>query len=552
MKKEISKTLCLFVTGIFLLLGTNVESQVPQTRYPLYAYEELPQFAQPDPAEWCAVKGVNCSWADKDVRYAAASVPFAKRLTRKTLQGWRGERVFAQAVVWTAREVKELTYECSDLQGADGRKIPSGCIEAGFVRYVMADELNKDRQSGCGDRPDHSLYDSSLVADCVDPYLKSMTLAPMHAQAVWMTCWIPQKASAGTYRGTVTFREAGKPVGVLKLDVLVEDRVLPLPKDWAFHLDLWQNPFSVARYYQVPLWSDAHFDAMRPIMERLADAGQKVITTSIINRPWDGQTEDAFLSMVSWVRKLDGTWEYSFDVFDRWVEFMMSCGITEQINCYSMIPWRLSFAYYDLAENITKEMHTQPGEPSYEDLWGHFLKAFAVHLKTKGWFWKTTIAMDERPMEVMRETIKVIRKADPDFKISLAGSYYPEIESEIFDYCSGWRSSFPDDVIARRRAEGKLTTYYTCCAEPTPNTFTFSPLQEASLIGREIAVRKADGYLRWAFNSWPLKPLLDSRFRSWASGDTYLVYPGNRTSLRLEHLIEGIQAYEKSRLQEGE
>ena len=24
-----------------------------------------------------------------------------------------------------------------------------------------------------------------------------------------------------------------------------------------------------------------------------------------------------------------------------------------------------------------------------------------------------------------------------------------------------------------------------------------------------------DGYLRWAYNSWPLEPLLDSRFRSW-------------------------------------
>ena len=38
-----------------------------------------------------------------------------------------------------------------------------------------------------------------------------------------------------------------------------------------------------------------------------------------------------------------------------------------------------------------------------------------------------------------------------------------------------------------------------------------------------------DGYLRWAYNSWPLEPLLDSRFRSWAGGDTYLVYPGARS-----------------------
>lgn len=54
-----------------------------------------------------------------------------------------------------------------------------------------------------------------------------------------------------------------------------------------------------------------------------------------------------------------------------------------------------------------------------------------------------------------------------------------------------------------------------------------------------------DGYLRWAYNSWVIEPLLDSRFYTWAAGDTYLVYPGGRTSLRFEKLVQGIQAYEK-------
>ena len=35
------------------------------------------------------------------------------------------------------------------------------------------------------------------------------------------------------------------------------------------------------------------------------------------------------------------------------------------------------------------------------------------------------------------------------------------------------------------------------------------------------------------------------RFRSWAGGDTYLVYPGARSCIRFERLIEGIQAHEK-------
>ena len=103
-------------------------------------------------------------------------------------------------------------------------------------------------------------------------------------------------------------------------------------------------------------------------------------------------------------------------------------------------------------------------------------------------------------------------------------------------------------MLERRRQEGRISTLYTCCAEPYPNTFTFSPLAEATWIGLYMAAKNVDGYLRWAYNSWPLEPLLDSRFRTWAGGDTYLVYPGNRTSMRLEKLTEGIQAYEKIRI----
>lgn len=40
--------------------------------------------------------------------------------------------------------------------------------------------------------------------------------------------------------------------------------------------------------------------------------------------------------------------------------------------------------------------------------------------------------MDERPMEAMREAIKVIKQADPEFKITLAGNYHPEIQSDLY------------------------------------------------------------------------------------------------------------------------
>lgn len=526
---------------------TQCGTPTGQEKFPLETYSELPQHQQADPAEWSQVKGRCISWGSTDIRYSKTSVPASVYGRKMVLDGWRGEKVAAQAVVWTSEKTDNLRYELTSFTDGSGRQFPEECFETGFVRYVMTDCLNSDG-GGCGHRPDHTIYDSTMVADCIDPHAAKIALQPYQTQAIWVSCRIPQDIQPGTYRGKLLIKDGEDLIGAVELDIKAGSRVLPDPSGWKFHLDLWQNPFAVSRYYQVPLWSQAHLDAMRPVMERLAAAGQKVITASIMHKPWNGQTEDCFESMVTWFRKLDGSWEFRFDVFDRWVEFMMSCGIDSQINCYSMVPWALSFRYFDQATDSFRTIDAAPGSQEYEQMWICMLKAFSQHLKEKGWFSICTIAMDERPVDVMQKTIAAIRKADPEFKISLAGGYHPEIEDQIYDYCITINEYFPDDVLERRRSEGKKSTLYTCCAEGYPNTFTFSPLAEATWIGYHMAARNVDGYLRWAYNSWTLEPLLDSRFRTWAAGDTYLIYPGDRSSLRFEKLIEGIQAYEKIRI----
>lgn len=57
-----------------------------------------------------------------------------------------------------------------------------------------------------------------------------------------------------------------------------------------------------------------------------------------------------------------------------------------------------------------------------------------------------------------------------------------------------------------------------------------------------------DGFLRWLFNSWVKDPIRDSRFRTWPAGDTYMVYPEGRSSIRYERMVEGIQDYVKARM----
>ncbi|GIJ97590.1 hypothetical protein CAPN001_21590 [Capnocytophaga stomatis] len=522
------------------ITGSGLKTGQPP--FPTEKYVELPNPVATNSQNWASVKGINVGWGSTDVRYKKEE-PASNLEQTKRLKAWKGERVSAQIAISNADKDAEISVEISDLKSGKN-KIGKEHFESAFVRYVMTDELNKDGKGGCGYRKSAD-FDSTLVADVLDHHAKKMEIAKHSSRGVWIKIQIPQNAKEGSYKGFITVKNKTKILKKLPFEVQVLAHTLPEPKNWKYHLDLWQNPYAVARYFNVTPWSEAHFEHLKKEMKLYADAGGKSITASIMYEPWGGQTQDPFNSMVLWMKKLDGSWHFDFAVFDKWVEFMHQMGITKQINCYSMVPWKLSFQYFDQATNQLQSVKTQPGEPQYEEMWTAMLTAFAKHLKAKGWFEKTFISMDERPKEVMQKTLKIIKNADPNFKISLAGDWHQELEPYLDDYCVPLSTKYEQKILEKRQKQGKVTTYYTCCTEPYPNTFTFSKPAESEWLAWYAAKDNLDGYLRWALNSWTLEPLLDSRFRAWAAGDTYLTYPMGRSSIRFERMLEGIQFYEK-------
>ena len=67
------------------------------------------------------------------------------------------------------------------------------------------------------------------------------------------------------------------------------------------------------------------------------------------------------LTLITWTKKKDGSWTYDYTVFDRYISFLISCGIDKHINCYSMVTWDLSFSYYDeaLGKETSTKSHTR-------------------------------------------------------------------------------------------------------------------------------------------------------------------------------------------------
>lgn len=527
---------------ILALAGSTLYAQDQSFSKPgKMLYQELPNPAKTPVETWEKVKAdVNVSFASDNVRYPKEQVPAISSF-EWTTKAWKGEKVHTQILVWTKERIEELSCQTGDLSDGKGHKIKAENIKASFVRYVITDEFGE----GCGERQPKD-YDSSLVEDPID-IVDKLAVLPNTVQPVWLAVNVPADIPEGKYTGTV--KVIANESHSLKISVEVSMHTLPPPSEWSFDLDLWQSPDPISKIHDVKLWSDEHYALMKPYFTKLAEAGQKSITAIIIDQPWgSGHVYYKDPTLVKWTKKKDGNWSYDYSEFDRYVSFVMSCGINQRINCYSMVTWNLSFIYYDEALGDTTSITATPGSKAYNDFWEPMLIDFTEHLKAKGWFGKTSIAMDERDMESMKAVFALLKKVDPEWKTALAGNYHQEIAMGIFDYCIIIHGKFDPEVLKARKGSGKPSTYYTACGENRPNMFSYSPPAESTWISWYAAAEGFTGYLRWAYNNWTSATLQDTRFVRWPAGDCYQIYPGPRSSIRFEKLIEGIQDFEKIRI----
>ena len=509
------------------------------SEYPIDDYAEPRVGTTPDAAAWNALPdGLIATWGSRDIHYKLHEAPTHEQQTEATLRAWKGERANIQAVLYSKSDQGTLSVRMTEWK--KGGKA-TGITEAGdarFVNYVITDDY-----VSCGG---HNMsLPTWLVADVIDQD-KPHAVPAMETRPVWCTIEVPRNVEAGEYTTALeVVNEDGDVVKSLPLTIVVDSHSLPTVAEQKFHLDFWQQPYAVSRYYGVERWSDEHIEALRPYLQALGRAGQRVVTTILFYEPWGSQTHDLFDPMVQTTKKSDGTWAYDYTIFDKYVELCDEYGINKQINCFSMLPWDMSFRYWDEASESYKNLSTSYDSAEYRELWTSFLTAFKAHLQQKGWFEKTVIAVDERGEAAMLKAYEIANGLG--FKMALAGNYHGSLCDILYDKCVqlGQEGRFTAAQLAERKAKGWVSTYYTSCANAEPNIYSNSFPAEAAYLPIYAAKMNLDGYLHWAWMNWDEHPLTDSRFRMFGSGDTYCYYPGNRSSIRFERLIEGIHQYEK-------
>ncbi|SOD11572.1 DUF4091 domain-containing protein [Pedobacter xixiisoli] len=494
-----------------------------------------------------AKESLNGSFESKFNRYTRGEAFTGKELKTWTDTAWKNDRIHKQLILWTDKNIDDLSYEVENLKNGNN-VISASNIKLRFGQYVIGDQV----PTGCGEQTNRA---SVEIADALSltPVNKINQYDPLK---IWITIDVPEAIAEGKYTSKIHVKTGGTTQQTFNIDVLVVNRTLPKVADWKFHLDLWQFPFQLMKFNnaqpgnsRIEPFSDTYFKQLEPFYKLLADAGQKSITAYI--------KDGAFLkgeTMIKWTKNTDNTWSYNYDNFDKYVETLMSWGINKQINCFSLAGWDMNYiGYFDAATGNSANLNVEIGSVAYKTIWNDFLNDFKTHLRAKAWFGKTVLYLDEIREENLAAVINTIKENDPNWKIGLAGSHVSSTnESALYEY-----STILGTHSNTNFGADKTATFYTSCTQLIPNNYVTPQNNPAEMtwMAWYASNNELDGYLRWAYDYWTLSNPMNITDGGNTAGDFSLIYRSGNTypnqplsSIRLELLREGIQDFEKIRI----
>ena len=158
-------------------------------------------------AAWKEVGALEAQWVSADSLYSRSEVPVKSATEICRLEGWKGERVSAQILLWTGKGIDGVMSKVKDFKG-DAATLDAGIASTGFVRYTLADQGGPDCRCERGPR-----HKSILVPDMIDT-LKVFNMDAQTVRPVWVTINIPQDAQAGMYKSEVQIVAQGEKISL--------------------------------------------------------------------------------------------------------------------------------------------------------------------------------------------------------------------------------------------------------------------------------------------------------------------------------------------------
>ena len=434
------------------------------------------------------------------------------------------------------------------------------------VHIPSMQPMNQNMQEGAYLRREPGMY-----PDLLRPlHYRGETMMPRgRARALWVEIELPEDIAAGEYTVGASIYSDFEPEHYG--ETFVKIRVLDayLPKQTLIHTE-WFYTDCIAQYYHTRVFSERHWRLIESFVKTATKNGINMILTPVFTPELDTYIGGERLTTQLVDIELDekGDFRFGFDKLDRWIEMCQRCGVEYYEIPHFFTQWGAKNAPKIIVKVNGKNKkyfgwHTDAMGEEYEKFLSQFIPALLAEFKKYGLDRKCFFHVSDEPSLSVLEHYKRCKE--------LIGRYlegYPIIDA-LSDYAFYESGALEKPVPATKSIQPfidnkvpGLWAYYCQSGFSVSDRFFSMPLWRTRMLGVQLYLYNIEGFLHWGYNFYNnrksydvINPFLDSTGEYFvASGDTYLVYPGDDESawesLRLNAMREAMDDIRALRLYE--
>ena len=495
------------------------------------------------------------------------------------------EKCFFDEKMENKSEVKEITafkneriafqvlYVCEthEKRIREGRVSLTGDLaKFATVRNVVhipsMQPMNQNKQEGVYLRREPGMY-----PDLLRPlHYRNSTMMPyMRHRALWVEIRLPEDIAPGEYSIGVSITSDWEPLHYGETSVKIRVLDAELPKQTLIHTE-WFYTDCIANHYHLKAFSEKHWEYIENFMRTAVENGINMILTPVFTPELDTYIggERLTTQLVDITLEENGKFSFEFSKLHRWIDMAERCGVEYYEIPHFFTQWGAKHAPKIIVKVKGRKKkyfgwHTDALGEEYAGFLSQFIPALLSEFRSRGLDKKCFFHVSDEPTLEVLDHYKKCKE--------LIGKYlegYPIIDA-LSDYDFYERGALDKPIpmtkdiqpFIDKKVPG-LWAYYCQTGFNVSDRFFSMPLWRTRMIGVQLWLYNIEGFLHWGYNFYNnrkstdvLDPFQDSTGEYFvASGDTYLVYPGDGgrawESLRLNAMREAMDDIRALRLYE--
>lgn len=368
----------------------------------------------------------------------------------------------------------------------------------------------------------HVIRDAPFrVYEVLSP-ISDQQVLPSQSRTVIRLEWrIPADAPPGVYPFVLDWIQ-GAEQGRQELDLHIHAVQLPAPGPDTLGYTNWFSPQLIAKWHEVPLWSDAHFDMMRQYAALMAHGRQNMF----------------WIRWPDFFAKVDGQWVLDDARLRRYVAVFCDAGLYWMEGAPFAGRPGGDWSSDRLELKMGKQLMTTPeGRQAFAQQ----ARQIRAVIDAEGWRSRWVQHIADEPTDanandyaMAAEMVRAQLGALPTFEATMTRSLVGAVDM----WCPQVQEWYANqDFFEARQQAGDQVWVYTCLRPGGPwlNRLLDQERLRQVYFGWGAAKEGWDGYLHWGLSHWKADPFQQSVVDHPAmpgtnnrlpAGDTHVLYPG--------------------------